>query len=188
MEMSKKMQIQRGFIQHHKAGAGFTLLEIIVSVTIIALIGAVISQAFLTTSHSQIKTETIKEVKQNGDFAVTTMERMIRGASGASVTCTNNTVTFSSLDLGMTTFGCMADNGVMRIASTSALGTNYLTSKAVTIGGSDCPGSTLRISCTRSPGLPTNVNISFTLSQKGSPPGTFEQAQASFETSVTTRN
>lgn len=172
----------------HDTVKGFTLLEIIVSVVIIALIGMVVSQAFLTTSRSGVKTEILKEVKQNGDFALSTMERMIRGAKADTTSCVNNTVTLTGSDNGTTTFGCFFDGIISRIASTSASGTQYLTSRAVTLGGTDCISSTLTISCTPTPGIPVNVFIKFTLSQKGSSPSTFEQAQAAFETSVTTRN
>ncbi len=174
--------------KQYKINEGFTLLEIIVSVTLIALIGTVVSQAFLTTSRSGVKTEILKEVKQNGDFALTTMERMMRGAKADSTSCANNTVTFTNSDSGVTTFGCFFDGTVTRIASTSAVGTQYLTSQALTLGGTDCTSSTLTISCTPNPGIPVKVAVKFMLSQKGSSPSTFEQAQTAFETSVTTRN
>lgn len=178
MEMSKKF----------RTNSGFTLLEVIVSIAVISILGIVVTQAFLTTSRSQVKTETTKEIKQNGDFAITAMERMIRGASSNATSCINNTVTVTSLDGGISTFGCVFDGSVTRIASTSAAGTQYLTSQAVTLGGADCTGSTLVISCTLLQGVPAKVNVQFTLSQKGTSTSASDKAQASFETSVTTRN
>lgn len=167
---------------------GFTLLEIVISVTIIAIIGVVVNQAFLTTSRSGLKTEIVKEVKENGDFALATMERMIRGAAANTISCANNAVTITSSDNGITTFGCAFDGSITRIASISASGTQYLTSRALTLGGTECASSTLVISCTATPGIPTYVSVQFTLSQKSPSPGVSDQASATFETTVNTRN
>ena len=67
---------------------GYTLLEILVAMTIIASVGILITQVFFTTTRTNTKSELLKDVKQNGDFAVESMTRMIRNSFGVDSDCT----------------------------------------------------------------------------------------------------
>ncbi len=118
---------------------GFTLLEILVSVTIISGLSILIAQAFFTTSRSNTKTEILKEVKQNGDFALGIIGKMVRESYGITSTCaaagtTSTSLSIKNPDSGVTTFGCVFDSGVSRVASSSGT-VDYLTSTSVTLGG-----------------------------------------------------
>lgn len=173
--------------------SGFTLLEILVSMGIIGLLSVVMTQTLYTTARSNTKTEILKEVKQNGDFVIDVMSRMIRSSLSVTSSCSSAGTTTSSLtitnpDGRSTTFGCLADSGVTRVASTSSARTDFLTNSGVTAGGSDCSSSSLRFVCTGSPGAATSVQIKLTLAQKGTPVAQFEKASATFQTSVTLRN
>ncbi len=182
---------------------GFTLIEILISVSVLATVGVLIAQAFFTTTRSNTKTEILKDVKQNGDFAMDIMERMVHSAAGVTSVCqpggtTAQSVTILNPDNGTTTFGCLYDatSSVTRIASTSALGSSqYLTSTNVTLGGSGptpCTSSSLIFICTSGANQPPKIHIRFTLSQRwrqeGTPPDPFERGGASFQTSVSPRN
>lgn len=183
---------QQGFVPHRR-GAGFTLIEMIVSVAIIAVVGVALSQVFIATLRTNTKTELFKDVKQNAELALETMVRMIQNAkevtSSCSIAGTNSTsITIVSEDDGETTFGCFLDGTNTRIASQSAQGTSYLTSSNVSLGGDSCAGSTLAFTCFGAAGIPTSITISFDLAQVGTPQQAFEQASESFQTSATMRN
>lgn len=169
---------------------GFTLIEILVSMGIIAAIGIVVSQTFFTTSRSNTKTELLKDVKQNGDYALGIMERMVRNARAISCSSYDapiQSLTITNPDKDTTTFGCY-QAGTTKISSTSGTGrSEYLTSETVSLGDT-CTSSSLTFVCTTQASQPRSVTVSFTLSQRGSPPDKFEQSSAQFQSTVTLRN
>lgn len=169
------------------------MLEIVVAVGVIALVGTLITQVFFTTSRSNTKTEVQKNVKQNGDFAIELMGRMIRGARRVTTSCstagtTTTSIAITNPDGGGTTFGCLLDGTVTRIASTSASRTDYLTDQDLTLGGVDCTGASLQFVCTTPTDQPTTIAITFQLTQQGAPPDQFDKASGSFQTTVAIRN
>lgn len=176
--------------------SGFTLLEILISVTIAGAVGVLIAQVFFTTARTNTKTELLKDVKQNGEYAMGIMERMIRNSLRVESVCSDTGTTLTSIDIvnpngDTTTFGCVLDSGTTRIASTSSSATTeYLTSNDVTIGGLTCAdaANSLSFVCTSYPDQQTSVTVNFSLSQIGTPPDQFEQASVLFQTTATPRN
>lgn len=173
--------------------SGFTLLEIMVSIGIVAIVGVLISQVFFTTTRSNAKAELLKNIKQNGDFSVGLMGQIMRNANTITTACTETGTTTASIALtnpdgGSTTLGCLLDGTVTRIASTSASRTDYLSESSLTLGGTACNGASLSFVCTAPAGQPTTVAITFSLAQKGTPPDQFDRASASFQTTVALRN
>ena len=169
------------------------MLEVLVSIGILAMVGTLIVQVFFTTTRANSKTEVQKNVKQNGDFAVEVMSRLIRSARSITTSCTaggatTESVTFVNQNGGTTTLGCLLDGAVTRVASTSAGRTDYLTDKSLTIGGAECTQDSLQFVCTAPAGQPAMVAITFRLSQKGTPQDQFEKATAAFQTTVAIRN
>lgn len=182
-------------ITKEKARVGFTLLEVLISVGIIAGLSILIAQSFFTTTRSNTKTEILKEVKQNGDFAISIMTNMIRNSIQVTSPCLSSGTTASSLSIknpdgGITTFGCRSDGSVTQIASVSASATEYLTGGVITLGAPLCTDAamSLAFTCSSQSSGGSTVKISFSLSQKGTPPALFERGQTSFQTSITTRN
>lgn len=171
---------------------GFTLLEVIVSVSIVAIVGVVISQAFFTTTTSGTKSQALQEIKQNGDYALTIMERMIHNAVRVTNVCDASgelapSVTIQNLDGGLTTFGCQAFESYTRIASTSGTSVVYLTDKGISLGAATCDTDSLEFTCTKDPGGATKVGIFFRLQTTGV--GTVIQSTLpEFVTTVTLRN
>ncbi len=172
---------------------GFTLLEMVVSLAIIAIVSLVLSQVFISTLRTNTKTEILKDMKQNGDLALETMVRMIQNAKSVSTTCnvagtSSSAVTIVNEDSGETTFTCLLDGTVTRLASTSAEGNIYLTSDNVTLGGATCAASTLLFTCFGSAGVPSSITVSFQLAQSGTAAQAFESSSESFQTTATMRN
>ncbi len=176
---------------------GFTLLETLISAIIAATVGILIAQVFFTTTRANTKTELLKDLRQNGQYAMDVLERMMRNAQSVDSTCSDEGATLTSVqftnpDGNATTIECKTDaQGITRIASTSATGvTDYLTNGNVTIGGTTCgdEANSLRFYCTSFADQPSKVTIEFSLAQAGSPTEEFEQGSVSFQTTVTARN
>lgn len=175
---------------------GFTLIELVVAVAIIAGLGTVLVQALFTTTRSSTKVEKLTDVKQSGEYALNVIERMIRNARALTAVCSEGGLTptssaaVTSPDGYETTFACAYDNinNVTRIASVSAFGTQYLTSSSVTLGGASCDADTLAFYCTSIADVPKAVQVTFQLSQKGTPLDQFEKASTIFQTSIGIRS
>jgi len=175
---------------------GFTLVEILVVVGILGIIAVVASTIFFTTLRSSGKTKVLTTVKQNGDYALSVMERLIRDSEEV-ITNSDNKVCESGMkeiklkriDGTMVEFACLEEgtaNG--RIASNSA----RLTSSEVKVDSCsfDCSCPVAFPNCT-SQGTkfyPKTVTIKFTLSQAGATVRPEEQATINFQTTVSTRN
>lgn len=173
--------------------SGFTLLEMVVSLAIVALVSTVLSQVFIATLRTNTKTELLKDVKQTGEIALETMVRQIQNAKSVTTTCdyagtTSQSITLINADNGETTLACVLDGTTTRLASTSAQGTQYLTTPNVTMGGTTCPTSSLEFICKGGAGVSSSVTISFRLAQSGVAIGAFEQSSESFQTTASMRN
>ncbi len=176
----------------HSDRRGFSLLEVLVSVGIIAFLGTTLTQILFSITRSSAKTEVLKDVKQNGEFSLQLMERYIRNARTITSTCTASGTSLDSLsfvnpDGGTTSFYCLSDGKAIRIASSSASGVQFLTSNSVTLGAS-CATSSLVFVCTASDDVPKSIHISFQLAQIGTPVDQFEKAGANFQTTILLRN
>lgn len=172
---------------------GFTLLEMVVTVGIVALVAIVVSQIFLSTIRTNVKTEISKDMKQNGVLALESIVRMVQRAQSITSPCvaegtTSQSLTIVGEDSGVTTLECLEDGNAMRLASSSANGVQYLTSEHVTLGGDSCEQSTLTFVCYGSTGVPGSVMMSFQLSKAGISDASFEQSSELFQTTATMRN
>jgi len=64
-------------MKHQK---GFTLLEILITLSLLGILMVVSSQMFLSILKGSTKSRVLTRVKQEGDFALGVMEQMIRNA------------------------------------------------------------------------------------------------------------
>lgn len=159
-----------------KQKSGFTLIELLVAVGILGIVGGISTIIFFTTLQGTSKSEVVREVKQNGDYALTVMERLIRNATAITSTCDGTpqpTLIIINPDQSTTQFSLSA---TAQIASNAG----FLTNNKVS-------ASNLSFTCTRTPGQPDVVVISFTLSQAGSPTRPAEKASIDFRTTVSLR-
>ena len=160
---------------------GFTLIEMLVSVAILGTVGLISTQIFFTTLRGAGKADIIREVKQNGDYALTVIERMIRNASGVTSVCdgtTANSLTIKNLDGNETSF--QLSGGQIASVSATLTGNGTLTGNKVAVNN-------LAFICLRTPGKPDVVNISFSVSQAGAGAGPEEISAMNFQTTVSLR-
>ncbi len=164
-----------------KRNSGFTLIEVLMVVLILGVVVVAGGSLFFAIMKGASKSEVIKEVKQNGDYALSVIERMVRNAQELDCTTVTNQITIINPDKGTTTFSCAAEDQVFKIASNSG----RLTGKNVTLGEGVCPASLL-FTCDQTKSPPT-VTIGFTLSQAGTGGRQEEKAQVPFQTTVSLR-
>ena len=176
---------------------GFTLMEILISVGILATVGILIVQVMFTTTNVNTKSVLLADIKQNGEFAMDVMSRQIRGAASIETTCgieetTTSSVTVRTLENATTTFLCHSDGIAARIASMDAQANiSYVTGNSVTLSASGlatCDDSTLSFSCLFAIGITQPVTIQFTLRQPGTGTGIYDVSQRSFTNTVNVRN
>lgn len=129
--------------QHAGFQNGFTLIELLVvtALSIIIIIGA--ASLFFTSIINNAHKDVITTVKQEGDYALSQMEFLLRNATRlesnpstpTAPDCTPGmkTITFRSQDNGITTLAVVNN----KIASSSGAQTVYLTSDAVTLSDQD---------------------------------------------------
>lgn len=165
-------------------------MEILVSVGIIAIVGTVVAQSFFTILRTNVKSERMNSVKQDGDVSLDVMTRMIRNALEVTSTCSIAGSTLDSLSITnpdgySTLFRCELDGAITRIASVGGMKTEYLTSSNVSLGA-DCANK-LTFVCTSLAVQKIEVQVLFTLAQAGTPQDQFEKASSSFQATVLTR-
>jgi len=168
---------------------GFTLVEILVVVGILGIIVVVASTIFFTTIRSSSKTKVLTTVKQNGDYALTVMERLIRDSQEVSSSCTSGmaSIKVKRFDGSEITFSCDLAQGL--IASSSG---QRLTSSDVKVDtcsfDCNCPAAYPNCASAGAKFYPKTITIKFTLSQLAATVRPEEEASVNFQTTVSTRN
>lgn len=159
--------------------SGFTLIEVLVMITMLALISVIAAGIFFTVLHTSTRTTTETEVKQKGQFALSVMEKMIRGArsiENASSFCDDTertAITIDSYDGGTTEFLCGED----QISSNAAVLVSGLTI--------DCSQF---VRCVFGGNVIPKVTVNFSLSAGTAISLPFQKATENFQTTVSLRN
>ena len=161
---------------------GFTLVEMLVVIGVLAIIVVVGSTIFFNLLKGSTKTRTVNLIKQNGSYALTIMERMIRNgkiiqnSDGQICESVMPKIKIENPDGGETEFSCEGD----RISSNSA----SLISNQVKVANGSCSFDCQRTSVFE----PDVVTINFTLSQVQADVRPEEEASMVFKTTVVLRN
>ena len=127
-------------------------METLVAVTIFAILAVVATQTFALSLRGVTKSQNITESRENIDHAILTIDRLLKSA----VSCSQSDPLIYQDQYGNdVTIECEESDGRGHIASNSA----RLTSSAVDI---DCNLPQTQLTCTNTPGLPDEVNITIT--------------------------
>lgn len=155
---------------------GFTFIELLV-VTVIFISVSTMAVSFLfSTLSGGGKAEAIKEVRQNGSYALSVMEKLI--VSSRRVDClTATSIKITAIDHSETTISCTGN----QIAS----GSGFLTGGNVSVSLCTfaCSERTLA-----NAGTPATVDIDFTVSKTGAGFRPGETAEATFHTKLIIKN
>ena len=189
--MAIKKEINTAF-KRRKTRKGFTLIELMVVVSLFALVFAVGSGMFFSVIKNSNKIKNLNQVKQNGEYATSVMERMIRNARRVTDfdSVDNEWITIVNPDGGETTFACMAMaiDADPVIASASAFqGVDLYNFSLI---GSEVKTDNCSITVTNGViGVkPAVVEISFTLVPTDTNLRAEEQVSVDFQTTVALRN
>jgi prepilin-type N-terminal cleavage/methylation domain-containing protein len=130
---------------------GYTLVEMMVVVALLSVVGVAVVAMFLTTSRGGGKAGAMALVKQEGDYAITTMERYIHFAKSAECPAGNDVNIVWNDDVVVR----FEEDLTNRILRTVGPDTSYITSDQVAI-------TNLAFVCSVSNGVQT-VDIDFTI-------------------------
>lgn len=181
--------------------SGFTFIELLIAIGIIGFAIPVIVSLFLVSVRTQARIAALREVKNNGDFAMLQIQSLIRRyarsihsanpGTAANEVCndtnpsftpsTGETLYFKDL-LGNTfSFNEVTNAGVIKLASASASQTYYLTNAKVNVGS-------WSVSCSKSsifskPLVNVSYVVSSTFLNNGQP-----AASLNFQTTISLRN
>ncbi|OGG01840.1 hypothetical protein A2Z33_01140 [Candidatus Gottesmanbacteria bacterium RBG_16_52_11] len=165
---------------------GFTLVEILVSITIIAIISVVVVQAFVSIIRVNTKTEALKEVKQNGEYVLSVLTRKIQNSTEITSTCDGTNVNTLQV-IKRNTDGTTEYDSVFSINS----GVIYLAEGAGApekIISDRVYAEILTFNCTEVREQPARVTVRFVLRQNTIGAATFETARQVFRDTIQTRN
>lgn len=179
---------------------GFTFIEVVVALAITATLMAVASSSFFYLLRGTSKVEIIKEVKQNGDYALSVMDTKIRNSRDITTSCSLGGVTSDSISIvnpdgSASTFDCVTDGNVRRLREqisvpSQPLQINYLTNASVSITNT-CENSLLFICTIGSDNITKIVNTSISLTStnaSGEQISGLEGSSQSFNLQITLRN
>ncbi|HAU98932.1 MAG: hypothetical protein UX04_C0003G0036 [Microgenomates group bacterium GW2011_GWF2_45_18] len=157
---------------------GFTLIELIIVISVFVLISSAIVGVFLTTLRSDEHISISTDLKQQGSVALTHLEAMVRNAQRISV-CESDHLELINADFGKTTLQTDSD----RIASASGSSVSYFTDAFVLVPDA----YPLTFSCSTGVGETySSVSISFGLQIKQERSVAVPATQV-FQTTVTLR-
>lgn len=191
--MKKKQSPLRGSVDRQ---AGFTLIELIIVIAIIVVMGSILISIFFTTLRGTNKSNVEMIVRQNGNYAISQMGKMIRNArsfEGVSKTDIDSSYIFScaanppqeeykylrisSFDNSLITLSC--GDTSPEIASNGA---SFIDTSEIAV-------TSCRFYCTQpSLAYPPKIEIDFVLTQKQQTDLAEGKASVHFNTSVFLRN
>lgn len=159
---------------------GFSLIEILVVISIFALIGILTTRSIFTTLRSARKSDSLVRVRENVNYALGVIERQIRSAelvNCATVTA-NNLPYIAEGGITNARFNCtIGVNG--NIASSSGAVMIPLTSGDISV-------TACNFTCTQAVNNPPSINISVTAEDKNSTG--VEKGSVSSQTEILLRN
>jgi type II secretory pathway component PulJ len=162
-----------------KLQLGISLIEVLIVVSVFAILGTVVSTSLITTLRSAKKSESQVSVRENLNYTVSVIERNLRGAESI-IDCGTNTdltrIDYISAERKITTFSCQSLGEGGYIASDSA----RLTSDAVSI--TDCA-----ITCNQND-LNSPPVVRMDLTAESASANNAEGSQVSITSEITIRN
>ncbi len=161
----------RSHIQHLTSNLGFTIIELLITISLFVVLGLFITQTLASIFSNVEKTDNAARVRQEAEYSIAVIERHLREAR--SPVCAASSVTYEDPVGYSTSFSCTGSDPV-RIASGAA----DLTSGNVT-------ASSCSFTCISNP---TQISISFTLSQYPASSDPRQTATTTVSTQVTPRN
>lgn len=180
---------------------GYTLIELLAVMVVFVVIGGIVLAIIFSTLRATTKANTLAYLRQNGNYAISQMVKMVRDAEKFdgvkidtsdtySLLCTPPPVSYHylkiiSFDGGSTEFVCLKANPNSPTLPNGKISSNSaLLIDSDLISATDCYFTCSHTSASDSP----IIGISFSLSQGSDSPFVEKKASIDFKTSVTMRN
>ena len=109
--------------RNSKINSGVSLLEILVVVSIFAVLGILITRSIILTLSGSKKSESIIKVRENLNYSLGVMERQLRNANSVE-TCESTLINYSDQNGNASTFSCNDMDTIGYVASGSSRLTN----------------------------------------------------------------
>ncbi|MBW7944533.1 prepilin-type N-terminal cleavage/methylation domain-containing protein [Patescibacteria group bacterium] len=186
------LKLPRPTVRHQRTARcvnGFTLIELLVAIGLSVMLVAAASGLFFTTLRSDSKKTSVSELKDNGDYALSQMEFLLRNAvtleplNPGDVICGTgmNQIVFRSIDEGVTRL--YLSNGQIASESVQSGITRYLT-------GGPTTATNLTFNCSQAAiNSGSFVQINFTLTYATTSGNLFnDTGSENFTTTVNVRS
>lgn len=158
---------------------GYTLIELLVVIVAFAVISIVASETIILTLRGTYKADAISKVRQNVDYAMSSMERQLRGAQSISSLCDNRAypqIDFIDQNSNSVSFKC---NNINQTGQDS-----FISSTSGTLTGNNLTISNCSFTCLPGGGgSPPSILINITAKDTAG-----QNAAVSAETQVTLRS
>ena len=179
--MKHKFFSQNGILGGTGAISGFTLLELMVSVALLGMISVAATLLFFSAIRGGGKVSVVTEVKQNGQFALNSMEQLIRNAASLE-SCSAEAMTFIDKDGGNLGYECKDVD--------PDLDTGYIAKNAARLTSAEVAVTECVFTCDVDPNRLRGplINISFTVKKAGTSGDVADEASANFSTAVSVRS
>lgn len=138
-----------------KNSCGISLLEILVVVSVFAVLGILITRSILTTLSGSRKSESVVKVRENLNYALGVMERQIRNA-GSIVDCNNTMVDYLDQSGNPASFSCINTDPE---ADDYVINSGYVASGSARLTSADVEVTDCKFICTQTPGIPYSIGI-----------------------------
>lgn len=174
-----------------KKQSGFTLIELLIVMMVLVTVGIITASIIVSALRGSNKTNTINTVRQNGNYAISQISKMLEFSQGFvgvsndnvnySTACSSPTATYKyikivSFDNGTTVFSCNVPSSTISSNSASL------------ISPSDVALTSCSFTCSRNISVPPTIGIDFMLTQKSSSNFFENKDSVEFKTSVILRN
>lgn len=158
---------------------GFTLVELLVVMTLFALLLLVINQILFSTFKGASKTEATNKVKREGERVMAVMERSMRNARSI-YSCTSTQIAYQDQYGTLGSFGC----------SNVGSGSGYIASGSASLTSNDVDVTSCAIACENINGSVKAVIITASFAAKGTATSlrSEEQGNVSLQSRIILRN
>ncbi len=94
----KKNKNDRSYLLDHRLSAGFTLIELLAAMTVFITIGSIIAATLVSTLRGNNKANSLISVRENGNYALIQMEKLIKEAKGFNGVRVNGASNFATCE------------------------------------------------------------------------------------------
>ncbi|EKE05831.1 MAG: hypothetical protein ACD_19C00176G0053 [uncultured bacterium] len=161
---------------------GFSLIEMMITISIFAVIGVLVTSSMALTLRSSKKSDSLVRVRESLNYSLSSLERQIRNSEKITSTCaitgtTSTSISYISIEGITTQFECKTPGALGYIASGSA---------SLRLTPSDISITSCSFTCTQAVNSPAIIKVNVTAEDNTST--STEKGSVSTTMEIITRN